>query len=415
MMALATIDSIQGGERDAVIALFVRSNSVGDIGFVDDMHRLTVSISRSAKVMTLIGDFSGTLAKAKNPMRYFSNMDARQKRRYDRKEESVRIARSKFAQMIEFARAFPVRLLAKADLLKERILWLLLVTTGLWLGDALPFINLFDGGALWPHAPPITEAALDTMNTASLTLLGTILPLTVKNFLRHAINQEHSSYPSGTTSSSAASLQTPSSSSPVRHDLIVAKGRSLSKDNLAKLDELIKNIYREREDKGSYAPFNTSFGPFEGADIDDVVKVLNRLPFHRGMKGVGLGSGDGRVEFLLAAREIEMTGIEGDQQLIKTAWSVEKNLRGTGLPAIQWVKGDFLRQDLSLYDVVFYSLYSTLTLGDQDALWRKLQKEMRPGSVLIVYHASRRPRPCKARPREQTSSRKVHAGRSGEL
>ena len=57
--AVHTIDSIQGMEFDIVVFSFVRSFSPGSkakVGFVDDMKRLNVSLSRAKKKLIVIGD-----------------------------------------------------------------------------------------------------------------------------------------------------------------------------------------------------------------------------------------------------------------------------------------------------------------------------------------------------------------------
>ncbi|NOY75680.1 MAG: AAA family ATPase [Kiritimatiellaeota bacterium] len=54
---IATVDSFQGGESDAVVISYVRSNSTGNIGFIDDPNRVNVTHTRCRKEMMVIGDF----------------------------------------------------------------------------------------------------------------------------------------------------------------------------------------------------------------------------------------------------------------------------------------------------------------------------------------------------------------------
>ncbi|MCK5843790.1 MAG: AAA family ATPase, partial [Victivallales bacterium] len=53
---IATVDSFQGGESDAVVISYVRSNSTGNIGFIDDPNRVNVTHTRCRKEMMVIGD-----------------------------------------------------------------------------------------------------------------------------------------------------------------------------------------------------------------------------------------------------------------------------------------------------------------------------------------------------------------------
>ncbi|WP_456435902.1 IGHMBP2 family helicase [Methanopyrus sp.] len=56
-----TVDGFQGREKEAVIVSFVRSNPRGEIGFLKDMRRLNVAITRPRRKLICIGD-SGTLS-----------------------------------------------------------------------------------------------------------------------------------------------------------------------------------------------------------------------------------------------------------------------------------------------------------------------------------------------------------------
>ena len=57
-----TVDSIQGGQRPVVLLSFVRSNPENRIGFLNNLHRLLVALSRAEQELILIGDFSKTLS-----------------------------------------------------------------------------------------------------------------------------------------------------------------------------------------------------------------------------------------------------------------------------------------------------------------------------------------------------------------
>jgi len=63
-----TVDSFQGGEREAIIVSFVRSNSDGYSGFLEfpdeGPRRLNVALTRARKRLVLVGDWEtlGTVA-----------------------------------------------------------------------------------------------------------------------------------------------------------------------------------------------------------------------------------------------------------------------------------------------------------------------------------------------------------------
>jgi len=63
-ITIDTVDSFQGGEREAIIVSFVRSNDRGNSGFLEfpeeGKRRLNVALTRARKRLVLIGNW-GTL------------------------------------------------------------------------------------------------------------------------------------------------------------------------------------------------------------------------------------------------------------------------------------------------------------------------------------------------------------------
>jgi superfamily I DNA and/or RNA helicase len=57
-----TIDSFQGQERDIVYISMTRSNTESKIGFLSDIRRMNVAMTRARKKLVVIGD-SGTLSQ----------------------------------------------------------------------------------------------------------------------------------------------------------------------------------------------------------------------------------------------------------------------------------------------------------------------------------------------------------------
>ena len=53
---IVTVDAAQGSEADVVILSCVRSNSRGDIGFVENRNRMCVAISRAKEKLVIVGD-----------------------------------------------------------------------------------------------------------------------------------------------------------------------------------------------------------------------------------------------------------------------------------------------------------------------------------------------------------------------
>ncbi|MEA3451244.1 MAG: AAA domain-containing protein, partial [Bacteroidota bacterium] len=63
-ISINTIDSFQGQERDVIYISLVRSNQNGQIGFLSDVRRMNVAMTRARKKLVIFGD-SGTICKHK--------------------------------------------------------------------------------------------------------------------------------------------------------------------------------------------------------------------------------------------------------------------------------------------------------------------------------------------------------------
>ncbi|MFZ6010008.1 MAG: AAA domain-containing protein, partial [Bacteroidota bacterium] len=60
LVAINTVDAFQGQERDVIAISFVRSNDKGEVGFLGDIRRTNVAMTRARKKLIMVGD-SATL------------------------------------------------------------------------------------------------------------------------------------------------------------------------------------------------------------------------------------------------------------------------------------------------------------------------------------------------------------------
>lgn len=58
LLSVGTVDSFQGQERDIIAISLTRSNHLGDIGFLSDIRRMNVGMTRARRKLLLVGDSS---------------------------------------------------------------------------------------------------------------------------------------------------------------------------------------------------------------------------------------------------------------------------------------------------------------------------------------------------------------------
>ena len=61
-LEIDTVDGFQGREKEAVVVSLVRSNAQGELGFVADIRRINVALTRARKKLIVVGD-SATIAR----------------------------------------------------------------------------------------------------------------------------------------------------------------------------------------------------------------------------------------------------------------------------------------------------------------------------------------------------------------
>jgi superfamily I DNA and/or RNA helicase len=58
LIAVNTVDGFQGQERDVILISLVRANDEGQIGFLRDLRRMNVAITRARMKLIILGDAS---------------------------------------------------------------------------------------------------------------------------------------------------------------------------------------------------------------------------------------------------------------------------------------------------------------------------------------------------------------------
>ncbi len=107
--------------------------------------------------------------------------------------------------------------------------------------------------------------------------------------------------------------------------------------------------------------------------------VLAELPQGGALRMIDIGSGLGGFTLHLAAArpESDVAGIE----LAPLPWLVSRLRASLSGSRARFLRGDYERLNFAEYDLVF----AYLSPAAMPALWRKAQREMRPGSLLASY------------------------------
>ncbi|QDU92820.1 AAA domain-containing protein [Lignipirellula cremea] len=77
-LEIDTVDGFQGREKEAVVISCVRSNAIGEIGFLADARRMNVALTRARRKLIVVGDSATLSANAffGKLLAYFDDIDA---------------------------------------------------------------------------------------------------------------------------------------------------------------------------------------------------------------------------------------------------------------------------------------------------------------------------------------------------
>jgi histone methylation protein DOT1 len=132
--------------------------------------------------------------------------------------------------------------------------------------------------------------------------------------------------------------------------------------------------------KGVMPNFSTKMGTWSAAVSDYVYSFFKDFSLEKYKSFVDLGSGDGKV-VLIASLFTKAQGIEFDEKLFEKSIELQHKLRLNS----SFVNSDFLKHDLSKYDIIFINPDKGFI-----EIESKLINEMK--GLLIVYNSIFKPR-----------------------
>lgn len=136
-------------------------------------------------------------------------------------------------------------------------------------------------------------------------------------------------------------------------------------------DEFYKSLMRQ----GKLPMRDTGRGFWGTAACDDVFELFEKMGLGKYKSFIDLGSGDGKV-VLIASLFTKAAGIEFDKELHDKAVEIRDRI---GIKA-ELSCGDFLKADISKYDLVFINPDKSFHKGVEEMLREKLR------GALVVYN-----------------------------
>ena len=137
-------------------------------------------------------------------------------------------------------------------------------------------------------------------------------------------------------------------------------------------------FYRDFLKKGQLPMGDTEAGFWGTAATDDIMELFRKIHLEKFESFIDLGSGDGKV-VLIASLFTKAAGIEFDKDLHAKAVEIREKV-GISAERAELICGDFLKHDLSKYDIVFINPDKSFDRG----LEEKLKKELK--GILLVYN-----------------------------
>ncbi len=150
---------------------------------------------------------------------------------------------------------------------------------------------------------------------------------------------------------------------------------------LQKIKKEYENFHKSMLKQGKIPVYDTEVGIYGVSIADNIYNLFKKIDLKKYKNFLDLGSGDGRV-VLIASLFTKATGIEYDKKLVKKGIEIKNKLK---LRA-DFIQGDFLKQDLSKYDIIFINPDKGFHKGTEDKLLEEIKGK------LIVYNFIFHPR-----------------------
>lgn len=121
--------------------------------------------------------------------------------------------------------------------------------------------------------------------------------------------------------------------------------------------EKVKQMYQTFEKyllkKGIFLARDTGIGYWGVTHVQDLHDLFTQIELHKHQHFLDLGSGDGRAVLMASLFGVKATGVEADDWLINCALDIKRKLDLPHFANVQFLKDDFMKMDLSKYDIMY--------------------------------------------------------------
>ena len=141
--------------------------------------------------------------------------------------------------------------------------------------------------------------------------------------------------------------------------------------------EKVKQMYQTFENylmrKGILLAKDTGIGYWGVTNTQDLHELFEKIELHNHKNFLDLGSGDGRAVLMAALFGVNATGVEADDWLMNCALDIKRKLDLPHFEKVKFLKDDFMKMDVSKYDIIYINPDKPFHRGLEQKLGRELQ------------------------------------------
>lgn len=143
-------------------------------------------------------------------------------------------------------------------------------------------------------------------------------------------------------------------------------------ENMEKVKQMYQTFERYLLKNGILLARDTGIGYWGVTHLQDLHEVFQQIELQNHKEFLDLGSGDGRAVLLAALFGVKATGVEADDWLMNCALEMKRKLDLPHFDKVLFLKDDFMKMDLSKYDIMYVNPDKPFHRGLEQKLSREL-------------------------------------------